>query len=278
MFEGRHLLVASKHDKEKVIAPIFEQELNVKIVPNTIFDTDILGTFSGEINRDEDVLTTLRKKCVMALQLHKMDLGIASEGSFGAHPSCFFLPGDEEFLILIDLKNNLEIVAKELSTETNFNGKYIDSVEELLDFALQIKFPSHGLILKEQETNFTIVHKGIRNNVELIAMFNKIKNSFGKVYVETDMRANYNPTRMRIIEKAAYKLVEKIKNKCPKCETPGFDTTTFNRGLPCGQCNSPTRSLLSVAYTCKKCNYTLDKMYPNDKRSEDPMYCDYCNP
>lgn len=278
MFDGRELLIASKHGKEKVIAPIFEREFNVNLVTNTIFDTDILGTFTGEINREADVLTTLRKKCIMAMKAHKLDLGIASEGSFGAHPSCFFVPSDEEFLIFIDFKNNLEIVAKQLSTETNFNGKYIDNVEELLDFAFQVKFPSHGLILKEQETNFTKVYKGIRDKVELIELFNKIKNTFGKVFVETDMRANYNPTRMRIIEKATGKLVEKIKNKCPKCETPGFDITTFNRGLPCGQCNSPTQSILSVIYNCKKCNNLLEKMYPNNIQSEDPMYCDYCNP
>ena len=113
MFQGRKLLIATKHKKEKVISPIIESELGVISEINTLFDTDSLGTFSGEIDRKDDVITTLKKKCLQAMDLHNVDLAIASEGSFGAHPSVFFLPGNEEFLILIDLKNNLEITASE---------------------------------------------------------------------------------------------------------------------------------------------------------------------
>ena len=76
----------------------------------------------------------------------------------------------------------------------------------------------------------------------LIIKFNEILNLFGKVFVETDMRACYNPTRMRVIEQTTHKLVAKINNKCPQCATPGFETAEVNRGLPCNLCNSPTKS------------------------------------
>ncbi|RTY96888.1 hypothetical protein EKL98_16285, partial [Flavobacterium bomense] len=97
-------------------------------------------------------------------------------------------------------------------------------------------------------------------------------------YIETDMRAMYNPTRMKVIEKAAFKLVDKIKSLCPKCRTPGFGIIDRREGLPCQQCHFPTRSTLSHIYSCQKCSYKKEEKYPNGKQTEDPMYCDICNP
>ena len=61
----------------------------------------------------------------MAMKLSKYDLVVASEGSFGPHPSIPLVPADDEFLLFIDKKNDLEIIARELSIETNFNGSEI---------------------------------------------------------------------------------------------------------------------------------------------------------
>ena len=61
MFEGRKLLIATKHSKERVIAPILEEKLGVTCVVPTDFDTDLLGTFTGEIERKSDALTTARE-------------------------------------------------------------------------------------------------------------------------------------------------------------------------------------------------------------------------
>jgi hypothetical protein len=46
------------------------------------FDTDLLGTFSGELQRKDDALTTLRNKCIGASIANNCDLIFASEGSF----------------------------------------------------------------------------------------------------------------------------------------------------------------------------------------------------
>ena len=108
--------------------------------------------------------------------------------------------------------------------------------------------------------------------------FKEIMNEFGTAYVETDMRALYNPTRMQVIKKATEKLVDTILSLCPKCQEPGFTVAEVKQGLPCEWCNSPTRSTLSFIYSCKKCNHSLEKTYPHNKTKEDPMYCDFCNP
>ncbi len=123
MFLNRKLLIATKHQKESVIAPILEKELGVICFVDETFDTDTLGTFTGEIERELDPISTAREKCLRAMKVNNCNLGIASEGSFGPHPSIFFVTADDEFLIFIDKLNNIEVVVRELSTSTNFNGK-----------------------------------------------------------------------------------------------------------------------------------------------------------
>lgn len=278
MFKGRKLIIATKHGKEKVIAPILEQGLGVKCFVAKDLDTDKLGTFTGEVERNDDPLTTARNKCYMAMELTNCDLAIASEGSFGPHPTIFFIPADDEILIFIDKINGLEIIVRELSTETNFNGSEIKTKEKLLEFAANANFPSHGLILRKSRYKFADIVKGITNVEELINVFNSLIDKFGTAYIETDMRAMYNTTRMKVIESAAKKLIKKINTLCPVCNMSGFGITDAKEGLPCELCNFPTRSTISYIYSCQKCNYKKEEKYPKGKQTEDPMYCDYCNP
>ncbi len=278
MFKGRNLLIATKHNKEKVIAPIMEDYLGVKCVINTNFDTDQLGTFSGEIERTEDPIATARKKCLMTMEANDCDLGIASEGSFGPHPTLFFIPADEEFLIFIDLKNKLEIVAREVSTTTNYNSDEVLNLDELKTFAEKSSFPSHALILRKNREDKQHLVKGITTFEQLEKVFHLIKEQFGKVWVETDMRAMYNPKRMEVIRAAAEKLAKKINSHCPNCNLPGFDVLNTASGLPCSDCGFPTRSVLKQIYACKGCQFEKEIIYPEKKQNENPMYCDNCNP
>ena len=278
MFQDRSLLIATKHHKEKVIAPIFEKELGVKCFTSDKFDTDTLGTFSGEVARKNNALNTLREKCLFSIEKNDCDLVVASEGSFGSHPLIFFAPANEEMLMFKDIKNDVEIVVKAISTETNFNATEIKNESELMQFANKVKFPTHGLILKPSENDFSKIIKGITDEVTLKNSFKEIVNEFGTAYLETDMRALYNPTRMELIEKVTLKLIKAIQSKCPNCNTPGFIESESKLGLKCDLCHSPTRSILSHISKCKKCNYTKEQLYPNKKTTEDPMYCDFCNP
>ncbi len=278
MFKGRTLIIATKHEKEKVIAPIVEKKLGVTCIVQPSLDTDLLGTFTGEIERKYDPITTLRHKCMMAMESANCDLAIASEGSFGAHPSLFFVNADDELLMLLDKKNDLEIIARELSTETNFNGAEIQTEDQLKAFADQALFPSHGLILRNQKDSHENIVKNIQDWETLVTVFNELVKEFGSAYAETDMRAMFNPTRMTVIEKATEKLVNKTLSLCPTCGTPGFGITDIKDGLPCRLCHFPTRSTLSHIYTCSKCNNVKEEKHPNNKYVEDPMFCDICNP
>lgn len=278
MFLNRNLIIATKHGKEQVIAPLFEKGIGVKCIIEPDLDTDSLGTFTGEVERKDDVLTTVRKKGILAMNELNVDLAIASEGSFGPHPTLFFAHADEEFLLFIDRKNNLEIVVKELSLETNFNADTLNSIDELNAFAQKAKFPSHALILRKSEKEFIGLEKGITTWEKLWKHGNELLLKYGSLYVETDMRAHLNPTRMQVIEKAAQKLLLKVNSLCPNCQTPGFGITAAISGLPCEWCASPTRSVLAHVYCCEKCNFKQEHQFPYGKLVEDPMYCDRCNP
>ena len=278
MFENRTLLIATKHQKQRVIAPILEKELGVRCIVNETYDTDTLGTFTGEVDRALDPLATARKKCLEAMKANNCDLGIASEGSFGQHPSLFFATADDELLIFIDTLNAIEIIVREVSTSNNFTGQKIANYDELLKFADQVGFPTHGLILRKSKDENTAIYKGITNSDTLRKTFEAIYNQYHTVYAETDMRAMYNPTRMQVIAKATEKLVQKIKSNCPNCQMPGFGITDATRGLKCSLCGSPTNSVRSYIYVCQRCQHTEEALFPNRKTTEDPTYCDYCNP
>jgi hypothetical protein len=278
LFKDRKMVIATKHGKEQVIAPSFERALGVKCMVSEGFDTDILGTFSGEVERETDPVTAAREKCRIAMELTGCDIALASEGSFGPHPSYFFVSSDEEFLMFFDRKNNIEILVKEISTDTNFNGSAINSKEELFEFAQKVGFPEHALILRKSKDDFSGMVKGISDPLILKETFENLIEKYAEAYAETDMRAMHNPTRMRVIGKAVEKLISKIKSACPACNMPGFGITDVKKGLPCGLCGSPTRSILSYICACKNCAFVKEELFPNEKLQEDPMYCDRCNP
>ncbi len=278
MFQGRKVIIATKHHKEKVIAPIFENELGVSCFTDNTFDTDLLGTFTGEVERERDPISTVREKCLQAMKKNHCDLGIANEGSFGPHPSLFFVNADDEYLIFIDSRNKLEVIIREVSTSTNLNGKQIKSQKELIDFAKAIGFPEHGLILRKSKDENIGIIKGITDIEILKKSYKELSVKYKSVYAETDMRAMYNPTRMNVIREATQKLILKIKSTCPQCKMPGFGITDAKKGLECSLCGLPTNSILSYIYKCQHCQFTKEEMFPNNKTSEDPSYCDNCNP
>jgi hypothetical protein len=278
LFSGRKIIVASKHQKEKVIAPLLKKELGLECIVSKELDTDVFGTFTGEIERLIDPLETARKKCLKAMELSGCDIAIANEGSFGPHPSSLFLSADSELVLLVDKKNKLEFIVCDKSTKTNFNGSEINSYKELQEFSKSVLFPSHGIILRKSKDFNEDIYKGITTKKDLKKAYTELMFKYESVYAETDMRALYNPTRMKVIEKTIQKLITKIKTHCPNCNMPGFSVTDAKPGLECENCGLPTRSTLLHILSCQSCGFTKEKIHPHGKVSEDPMYCDVCNP
>jgi hypothetical protein len=278
MFRQRQFVIATKHGKEKVIAPGLKASFDAESILLPDFDTDLFGTFTGEIERKADPFETARLKCLKAMEISGCDIGIASEGSFGPHPQLFFAPADFEIIYLFDKKNGIEITAQKISTQTNFNASEFSSYAEVLEFAKLAKFPEHGLILRKSKTDKEDIFKDIANFDQLRETTHFLLAKYPSAFIETDMRAMRNPQRMLVIGQTMNELIKKMNTLCPQCHRPGFSITSAEAGLSCSACGMPTKSTLAHVYECSGCQYLEKKLYPNGNEHEDPMYCDFCNP
>lgn len=279
LFSNRVGILATMHQKEIVIAPLLEQ-LGIKVIVPPNLNTDIFGTFTREIERPGTQIEAARLKAEKALVMTGETLAIASEGTFCPHPSLPYISSNREIVIFLDKENNLEIIGEEFSLETNHNFQVIHNIQEAYNFATKVGFPEHGLIvISDSPKDSGEIFKGIITDKQLEEAVNfAFKNSSTKkVHIETDMRAMYNPTRMRNIEKATRNLIKKINNFCPSCGIPGFEITQRIKGLPCASCNTPTLLTLAVKYQCQKCGFTQQESFPDGKYA-DPGECMYCNP
>lgn len=282
LFTNRVAVLATMHQKEKVIAPLLEQELGIKVIVPQDFNTDVFGTFTREVQRPGNQIAAARLKAEKALTVTGETLAIASEGSFAPHPSVPYISSNREIVILLDKENELEIIGEEFSCETNHNYQVVPSVEQACEFAKRVGFPEHGIVVMFEETpkNSNEIIKGITEETKLVEAVNwALKNSpHGKVHIETDMRAMYNPTRMKNIEKATRDLIKKINSRCPNCATPGFEISKRINGLPCAICGIPTSLTLAYVYQCQKCDFSQETLFPEGREYADPGLCMYCNP
>ncbi|MEG4011849.1 MULTISPECIES: DUF6671 family protein [unclassified Microcoleus] len=278
----RTAVIATMHQKERVMAPIVERELGVKIVLSPELNTDAFGTFTREVKRLGTQIEAARRKAEKALEIAGETLAFASEGTFGPHPMMPYLPANREIVILLDRANNLEIIGESLSVETNYSHQLVATIEEADDFAQKAGFPAHGLvvIVGDAAKGEGDIVKGITTEKQLFEAVTAglKKSSTGRVHIETDMRAMYNPTRMKNIENATLDLVRKCQQLCPQCGWPGFEVTDKKIGLPCGLCYFPTQLVRSTIYQCKNCGYTKEELFPDGRETADPAQCQYCNP
>ena len=281
IFENRTAVLITKHKKEEVIFPVLSQAGMILKLLDTI-DTDIFGTFTRDIDRKGTQLEAARYKALKVIEETGESIAIASEGSFGPHPTIFFVPANIELVLFIDTLHNIEILGWEISTDTNHSHIDVSSLKEAMTFAQQCGFPSHGMVIRPNEAgeNSTILYKGITSEklFEEALSICIAQSLDGKALIETDMRAIYNPKRMKVIEKATINLFNKLKSLCPKCNWPAFEITEWVRGLPCENCFLPTSGILKHICQCKKCNYRDELAYPDGEKYSDPRFCDSCNP
>ena len=281
IYNNRVAILATMHNKEKVISPLLKEHLGINLIVPQGLNTDVFGTFTREIKRPDTQIITARLKAKKALEMDDEKIAIASEGSFAPHPLIPYIYANREIIIFLDQENDLEIIGEVFSMETNFNHQTISSLEEAEEFGEKVGFPEHGLVISfdnisKGKTEFI---KGITSKENLInSVETAIKNTNGKFHIETDMRAMYNPTRMKNIALATQDLINKINSLCPQCHTPGFMINQKIPGLPCELCHQPTSLIKAVIFQCQKCNFTQQQLFPNNQEFADPSLCEYCNP
>lgn len=275
-FSGRTALLATRHRKEQVIAPLLAAELGVKVTVPVEFDSDQFGTFTREVPRPGSQFKTARAKALAALEGSDFSLALASEGAFGPHPAIPWLACDRELVLFIDRQHGLEIAGEALSTDTNYRQQTVTTVAAAREFAEQVGFPSHGLIVGAEADQ--PLAKGMTDGPQLEALVAEQLAQHGQVWLETDMRAMHNPRRQRVIAAATEDLVRKLQQRCPQCAWPGFDVVRREPGLLCAACGLPTQGIRRHIYGCTSCGYEMAQDYPDGRQVIDPGQCAFCNP
>jgi hypothetical protein len=275
-------VLTSMHAKERVIAPVLRDELGMIVGLGIGINTDQFGTFSREVERTGSQLDAARAKIAAGFEYAPLArVGIASEGSFGPHPHVPFVAIGRELVLMIDRESGLELTGYDASPETNFGHAVARDLGEALAFAERAMFPEHGLIVMgckdEKPAPELLLDKEIADRAALEAVVRTAFRICGAAFVETDMRAHRNPTRMAAIERATRDLARRFHSRCPNCGYPGFDVTERIPGLPCAWCDEPTRVIMAEVLTCRPCAYREQRSAATTPTA-DPGQCDGCNP
>lgn len=279
--DGARAVLATMHGKERAIAPLAARFLGLDVAVAAGLDTDAFGTFSREIERTETPRATARAKIAAAFRLHpEARVGIASEGSFGPHPSLPFAALDRELVLLVDRASGRELVGHHATMATNFAHAEVADAAAGLAFAAKAGFPAHGVIvmgvLDGKPAPQLALFKSARTEADLAAALSRTIALTGAAHIETDMRAHRNPRRMRAIRRAMIDLVRRSRSFCPSCAWPGFAVAGRTYGLPCAWCASPTHLPCAEVWTCEGCGHSEER--PVAATTADPMHCEECNP
>ena len=279
---GACAVIATMHGKERVLAPLLEAALGVKCRLAPGLDTDRFGTFSRERAREGSAHDAARAKAVAALQLvPDARLAIASEGSFGPHPQIPFAPLGREVVLLVDRATGLEISGEDVTLDVRYAHTIARTAAEAEAFAERVGFPDHALIVMgcdgDQPDPATALVKGITRPGALAAAVEAAIAQTSAAFVETDMRAHHNPTRMAAIARAGQDLVRRYASRCPACAHPGFAMVERIAGLPCRWCGTPTGLAMTQVLACIACNHRTQQP-ASDQADADPGHCPRCNP
>ena len=285
-YAGRRVSLTTCHGKERVLARPFRCALGLTVVVARGFNTDRLGTFSGERPRPADAPETCRRKAEAGMAHTGLDLGLASEGCVGPHPALPWLAVNTEWLTFIDRRAGLVITESLVAPRTNFDQRVVAPADGIEAWLAQVGFPSHGLIARPQGVDPTaaaaggLLFKGIGDPAALAWALHRCAAASreGLVLLETDMRAHRNPTRLRAIRTLAFRLVRRITSRCPACGSPGWGLIESLPGLPCAWCGGPTARIRAEVLGCAVCDHRQERPSADGRLTADPGDCPRCNP
>lgn len=276
-YRGRWAAIATLHGKERAIAPVLCRwfDMAVSTVPG--IDTDQFGTFTGEIERKGTMLDAARAKAELAIARTGAPIGIGSEGAFGPDPMIPLVASGRELLLLREAATGHEIVVTR-RTRTNFDQVSVAPGDPIEGFLARVGFPHHAVNVRTDPCIDQARRKGLTSRAAVEVALCAAFRLSGKASIETDMRAHLNPTRMASIAGLARALAVRTARCCPQCSAPGFGLVDVEKGLPCGDCGSPTRLIRAEIYGCSECNVRISRHERSPGTIANPRWCDVCNP
>jgi hypothetical protein len=90
-------------------------------------------------------------------------------------------------------------------------------------------------------------------NIELCERSLVYQKAFGERYLSgTDVAEAETPS----IKSLALVMTQRLKMRCPECETPGWGTRFQRNGYICTDCGLPTKAIQSEIRECTYCRYS----------------------
>lgn len=273
-YQGISAAFPTKHQKEKIVSPIFAAR-DIKLIVSEV-DTDLLGTFSGEIPRIGTPKEVVLKKARLGITDSGLPFAVASEGSIAADPLIPFVISDIECMAWIDVMRNIEIVEFYRSLDIIAARTIITKSDSLEDFLKRADFPNHSLITRSENGSGRI-YKGLNSIESLRKSLNKLWIDSEKLIIESDLRAHHSPSRRQNIAILAARLVNRLSQLCPKCQIPGWGQVGELYGVECRECEFiENQAVNGKVFGCASCDYVEKEL--NEKRFIEPAECSFCNP
>lgn len=274
----KEVVLTSKHEKLNLVKPAFDQHVGCKVFEVNL-DTDQLGTFSGEIERKAPPQETAILKARLGMKSTGSSIGIASEGTVGPDPLVPFMHSNTEHLVLVDDENEIVISETYRSFDITVASIAIGPDDDIAEFLEKADFPNHKLIVRSNGKGKERTIKGISSLAELEDAIELMANSSPNrlVVIESDLRAMSSPSRQKNIEQVAKLLALRLSRLCPKCQSPGWGVTGYEKGVDCSKCglnNSEAKRQQKLG--CVKCDYSEPGVVI--ETNLDPALCNFCNP
>jgi len=263
------------HGKDLVIAPALEQ-LGLRVIACPGLDTDSFGTFTRDIARSGNQHAALLAKAKAGLALAgQADFAVASEGAFGPHPQMPIVPTGLELVGIVERTSSRSIIGMHQTIDIHFARVNARTTEDVAEFVRKTGRADHSWVVMATRDG-PIIAKGLSDPDMLLETAVGLIAQNGSVWLETDMRAHRNPTRMRAIAAAAADLVRRLRARCPRCDYP--DWVGYHQpGRPCAWCATPTDETWYERFDCENCGHGARRKI-EEWRAADPGRCPSCNP
>jgi hypothetical protein len=281
-YAGRRAALATMHGKEIAIAPALRDRLGLAVEVAPGIDTDALGTFTGEVPRAGTMRDAAIAKARLGMAAAGLAIGIASEGSYGPHPQLPFVAGGIELMVLVDADRGIVIAEHLIDDAPVFDHAVTRDLAAIENFLRRVRFPDHALVARANASDGdnTPVHKGLRSTAALVGAIAECaaKSRDGETFLQTDMRAHMNPTRMSTLVRLAARLADRVTSSCPACGCPGYGQIDVETGLPCEWCGTPSIMVRYFVFGCVGCTHRERRPRTDGRAHADPDRCPECNP
>lgn len=270
-FQGAHFGLLSLHGKETILAPMLYQRWRASLTHSEAYDTDSLGTFSGDVERSLSPTECALKKARLALELTGADFGLGSEGSFNTGPWGFGVI-NQELVACVPASGNWYVVGWHTALAAVEECRY-DEPERQAHFWQHLP-EGQGVMLIANG----LIAKGIRTQSEAKS---QLYQWYGEhipsdLRIAYDLRAHQSPVRRTNIALAVFNLLDRLDSPCGECGQPGFWPDREEAGLPCADCGCPTQSPRARIAHCESCGN--QQIIPVEAEYADPASCQWCNP